>query len=149
MHNPTPTYGAHEAAESHMVAAPPQKIAAVPLSCSAVFLAEKTAHPLQYIRVHVMEVSSRVPSPKVPAPSPQIALGVCYQAPWRLPGPDLHRLVNTSLHETASSLSITSYQSGPFSGHASKSLATLAHQGHAKGLAQQPRHPGPRRLGPW
>jgi hypothetical protein len=48
-----------------------------------------------------------------------LALGVCYRAPWRLPGPDFHRLVNTSLHETASSLSITSYQSGPFSGHAS------------------------------
>ncbi len=52
-----------------------------------------------------------------------LALGACYRAPWRLPGPDLHRLVNTSLHEIASSLNITSYQSVRFSGHASKGLA--------------------------
>jgi len=47
-----------------------------------------------------------------------LALGVCYRAPWRLPGPDFHRLANTSLHEIASSLNITSFQSVPFSGHA-------------------------------
>ena len=48
-----------------------------------------------------------------------LALGVCYRAPWRLPGPDLHRLVNTSLHETAYFRNITSLQDVPFSGHAS------------------------------
>ena len=30
-------------------------------------------------------------------------LGACYRAPWRLPGPDSHRLVNTNLHVSASS----------------------------------------------
>lgn len=52
-----------------------------------------------------------------------LALGVCYRAPWCLPGPDLHRLVNTSLHETAYLRSVTSFQDVPFSGHASKELA--------------------------
>ena len=46
-------------------------------------------------------------------------LGVCYRAPWCLPGPDSHRLVNTSLHEIAFSLAITPFQ-------ASRSLGTPA-----------------------
>jgi hypothetical protein len=49
----------------------------------------------------------------------QPAPGACYPAPWRLPGPDLHRLANTCLYGTAPLLSLTSLQDSPFSGHAS------------------------------
>jgi hypothetical protein len=49
-----------------------------------------------------------------------LALGACYRAPWRLPGPDLHRLVNTSLHEIAYPRGITSFKT-------SRSLGTLAY----------------------
>ncbi len=52
-----------------------------------------------------------------------LALGACYRAPWRLPGPDSHRLANTSLHEIASSLTTTSSHGAPFSGHAGFQLA--------------------------
>jgi hypothetical protein len=47
----------------------------------------------------------------------RLTLGICYRAPWRLPGPDLHRQVNTSLHETASFPGLTSFR-------ASRSLGT-------------------------
>jgi hypothetical protein len=49
----------------------------------------------------------------------RLALGACYRAPWRLPGPDLHRLANTNLHGPSRYSA-----SPPFK--TSRSLGTLA-----------------------